>query len=205
MRRAAAARGRELGLQIMTPSLLATRPAGGLLCPASREGIEIGIRAALGESGLLKDITPIGAFPEPPVPLFARCETCGVQASTFGRDRLRNSRVSRILHGSNAVRRHLQPGERLPPNLYDLARAAEQAAPRVNRITSHRELSLVAKQGSFSRNGSAIIRQVDEDLSISDHRAPTTLLVRQAAKITNRSISASDAAPRSVINLCTSA
>ena len=54
MRRASAARDGELGLQIMTPSLLATRLAGGLLRPASRESIEIGIRAALGESGLLK-------------------------------------------------------------------------------------------------------------------------------------------------------
>ena len=56
MRRALAARERELGLQIITPSLLAARLAGGLLRPASRESIEIGIRMALSEPGLLKDI-----------------------------------------------------------------------------------------------------------------------------------------------------
>ncbi len=46
MRRAVAALNHELGLQIMTPSVLAARLAGGLLRPASRESIEIGIRTA---------------------------------------------------------------------------------------------------------------------------------------------------------------
>src|SRR5712671_1381975 len=63
MRRATAARGHELGLQIITPSLLAARLAGGLLRPASRESIEIGIRVALSERGLLKDIAPISDLP----------------------------------------------------------------------------------------------------------------------------------------------
>ena len=63
MRRAAAARGHELGLQIMTPSLLAARLAGGLLRPASRESIEIGIRTALMQPGLLENIAAISDLP----------------------------------------------------------------------------------------------------------------------------------------------
>src|ERR1700730_19369616 len=63
MRRAAAARDHELGLQILTPSLLAARLAGGLLRPASREIIEIGIRTALMQPGLLEDLAPISDLP----------------------------------------------------------------------------------------------------------------------------------------------
>jgi hypothetical protein len=47
----------------MTPSLLAARLAGGLLHPASRETIEIGIRAALKEPSALKDIGPVRDLP----------------------------------------------------------------------------------------------------------------------------------------------
>jgi hypothetical protein len=62
-RRAAAARGRELGLQVMTPPQMAARLAGGLLRPASRESIEAGIRAALSRPDLLKSIGPISDLP----------------------------------------------------------------------------------------------------------------------------------------------
>src|SRR4051794_17239614 len=63
MRRAAAARHGELGLQIFTPAQLAARLAGGLLRPASRASIEDGIRAALAQPGLLQDIGPISDLP----------------------------------------------------------------------------------------------------------------------------------------------
>jgi hypothetical protein len=132
MRRAAAARDRELGLQIMTPPLLAARLAGGLLRPASRESIEIGIRTALSQPGLLEDIAPIADLPGA---TRAVLHTLGnVWRAGFD---LRTGpyaeqpRVQDLARIEDAVRLHVQAGERLLPDLCDLARAAVQTAPRV--------------------------------------------------------------------------
>ncbi len=132
MRRASAARDRELGLQIMTPSLLATRLAGGLLRPASRESIEIGIRAALGESGLLKDITPISGLPGTTRAVLRTLRNIwrsgfDIRTGPYAEQ----PRIQDLARIEDMVRRHLQPGERLLPDLYDLARAAAGLAPRL--------------------------------------------------------------------------
>jgi hypothetical protein len=102
-RRAAAAREGALGLQIMTPSLLAARLAGGLLRPASRESIETGIRAALSQRDSLEDIAPISGYPEQPAPCFAPYEEFGVRGLTFARAHTPCSRVSKIWHGSRTL------------------------------------------------------------------------------------------------------
>jgi hypothetical protein len=131
-RRAAAARNHELGLQIMTPSLLAARLAGGLLRPASRESIEIGIRSALSQPGLLEDITPISGLPGAIRAVLSTLRNVwragfDLRAGPYAAQ----PRVQDLARIENAVRLHLQPGERLLPDLCHLARAAVQLAPRV--------------------------------------------------------------------------
>ncbi|WP_128948164.1 PD-(D/E)XK nuclease family protein [Bradyrhizobium nanningense] len=132
MRRAAAARDRKLGIQILTPPQLAARLAGGLLHPASRESVEIGIRKALGEPGLLKDIAPISDLPGAARAIFRTLRNIwrsGFDLRTgpyAGQPRIQD--LARI---EDTVRLHLQPGERLLPDLCDLARAAVSLAPRV--------------------------------------------------------------------------
>jgi hypothetical protein len=132
MRRAAAARDHELGLQIMTPSLLAARLAGGLLRPASRESIEMGIRAALSQRGLLEDITPISGLPGATRAVLRTLRNVwragfDLRAGTYAGQ----PRVQDLARIEDTVRLHLQPGERLLPDLFDLARAAVAVAPRV--------------------------------------------------------------------------
>lgn len=131
-RRAAAARDHELGLQIMTPPLLAARLAGGLLRAASRESIEIGIRAALSEPGLLEDLAPICALPGATRAVLRTLRNVwragfDLRAGPYaGQPRIQD--LARI---EDTVRLHLRPGERLLPDLCDLARAAAPVAPRV--------------------------------------------------------------------------
>jgi hypothetical protein len=132
MRRARAAHDHEFGLQIVTPSLLAARLAGGLLHPASRESIEIGVRAALSQTGKLKDI---GAISDLPGTIRAVVRTLrNVWRAGFN---LRNgafaqqTRVHDLAWIEDTVRLHLRPGERLLPDLRDLAHAAMSFAPRV--------------------------------------------------------------------------
>jgi hypothetical protein len=132
MCRAAAARDHVLGLQIMTPSLLAARLAGGLLRPASRESIEIGIRAALSQRGLLEDITPISGLPGATRAVLRTLRNVwragfDLRAGPYAGQ----PRVQGLARIEDTVRLHLQPGERLLPDLCDLARAAVQLAPRV--------------------------------------------------------------------------
>ena len=132
MRRAAAARDHKLGLQIMTPSLLAARLAGGLLRPASRESIEIGIRSALSQRGLLEDITPISGLPGATRAVLRTLRNVwragfDLRAGPYAVQ----PRVQDLARIEDAVRLHLHPGERLLPDLCDLARAAVQVAPRV--------------------------------------------------------------------------
>jgi hypothetical protein len=131
-RRAAAARNHELGLQIMTPSLLAARLAGGLLRPASRESIEIGIRSALSQPGLLEDITPISGLPGATRAVLSTLRNVwragfDLRAGPYAAQ----PRVQDLARIEDAMRLHLQPGERLLPDLCHLARAAVQLAPRV--------------------------------------------------------------------------
>jgi hypothetical protein len=63
MRRTAAARGNELGLQIFTPPQLAARLAGGLVRHASRASVEVGIRTALTQPDRFLEIAPICEVP----------------------------------------------------------------------------------------------------------------------------------------------
>ncbi len=132
MRRAVAARDHELGLQIMTPSLLAARLAGGLLRPASRESIETGIRAALNQHGFLKDITPISGLPGATRAVLHTLRNVwragfDLRAEPYARQ----PRVQDLTRIEDTVRLNLHPGERLLPDLCDLARAAVQISPRV--------------------------------------------------------------------------
>jgi hypothetical protein len=132
MRRTAAARDHELGTQIMTPSLLAARLAGGLLHPASRESIEIGIRTALSQPGLLQDIAPISDLPGATRAVLRTLRNvwhAGFDLRTGPyADQPRVQDLARI---EDTVRLHLRPGERLLPDLCDLAGAAVRLAPRV--------------------------------------------------------------------------
>jgi hypothetical protein len=132
MRRAAAARDHELGLQILTPSLLAARLAGGLLRPASREIIEIGIHTALMQPGLLEDLAPISDLPGTTGAVLRSLRN--VWRSGFdlrSEPHATQPRIQDLARIEDAVRLQLHPGERLLPDLCDLARAAVQSAPRV--------------------------------------------------------------------------
>jgi hypothetical protein len=127
---AAAARNHELGLQIMTPSLLAARLAGGLLRPASRESIEIGIRSALSQPGLLEDITPISGLPGAIRAVLSTLRNVwracfDLRAGPYAAQ----PRVQDLARIENAVRLHLQPSERLLPDLCH--RAPHQAVAGV--------------------------------------------------------------------------
>ena len=132
MRRAAAARGRELGLQIMTPPLLAARLAGGLLHPASRESIEIGIREALSQPGLLQDLAPIADLPGATRAVLRTLRN--VWRAGFdlrSEPYAKQSRVQDLARIEDIVRLKLRPGECLLSDLCDQARAEIQLAPRV--------------------------------------------------------------------------
>jgi hypothetical protein len=132
MRRAAAARGSEVGLQILTSSQLAARLAGGLLRPASRASIEEGIRAALRQSGRLLDIAPISDLPG--VARALRRTLRNVWRSSYD---LRSGpgfatqRVRDLAFVEEVIREHLQPGELLMPDLRQRACDNLALAPRI--------------------------------------------------------------------------
>src|ERR1700722_7029996 len=65
MRRIAAARDGELGIQIMTLPLLAARLAGGFVQPASRPQLLAAIRAAL-DAGGFRDLEALRLLPGTP-------------------------------------------------------------------------------------------------------------------------------------------
>ncbi|WP_404926226.1 PD-(D/E)XK nuclease family protein [Mesorhizobium sp. ORM16] len=132
MRRAAAARGHEFGLQIMTTPLLAARLAGGLLHPASRESIEIGIRTALSEPGLLQDLAPIADLPGATRAILRTLRNVwragfDLRSGPYAKQ----PRVQDLSRIEDVVRLQLRPGEYLLPDLNDLARAAVRLAPRL--------------------------------------------------------------------------
>ena len=132
MRRAAAARGHEIGLQILTPWQLAGRLAGGFLRPASRMSIEEGIRAALRQPGRLLDIAPISDFPGMTRAL--RRTLRNIWRSGYD---LRSgpasatARVRDLAFVEEVVRERLQPGEVLMPDLCRRAHNNFALAPRI--------------------------------------------------------------------------
>ncbi len=116
----------------MTPPLLAARLAGGLLHSASRESIEIGIRAALKEPNLLEDIAPVRDLPGVTRALHETLRN--VWRAGFdlkAKPYVDKPRVRDLIEIEETIRLHLQPGECLLPDLCELARAAVQRAPRV--------------------------------------------------------------------------
>ena len=116
----------------MTPPLLAARLAGGLLRPASRESIEIGIRTALSQRGLLEEIAPITDLPGTTRAVLHTLRNVWRAGFDLRTGRYAEQpRVQDLARIEDTVRLHLQPGERLLPDLCDLARAAVQIAPRV--------------------------------------------------------------------------
>jgi hypothetical protein len=132
MRRAAAARESALGLQIMTPPLLAARLAGGLLRPASRESIEIGIRAALTQPDLLRDITPISDLPGATRAVLRTLRNIWRSGfSLRSEPHAAKPRIQDLSRIEDTVRIHLQPGERLLPDLYELAVQGVPIAPHI--------------------------------------------------------------------------
>jgi hypothetical protein len=132
MRRAEAARGHEIGLQILTPSQLAARLAGGLLRPASRTSIEEGIRAALRQRGRLLDIAPISDFPG-----MTRALSRTLRSIWRSGYDLRSgpgsatARVRDLAFVEETIREHLQPGEVLMPDLCQCAHDNLALAPRI--------------------------------------------------------------------------
>jgi hypothetical protein len=132
MRRAAAARGHEVGLQILTPSQLAARLAGGLLRPASRTSIEEGIRAALRQPGRLFDIAPISDLPGMTRAL--RRTLRSIWQSGYDLQSGRGSATARIrdlASVEDVIREHLQPGELLTPDLCRRAHNNLALAPKI--------------------------------------------------------------------------
>jgi hypothetical protein len=131
MRRAAAARGRELGTQILTPSQLAAHMAGGFLRPASRVSIEAGIRAALSQQDRLLEIGPISDFPGMTRAL--RRTLRNIWRSGYdlrAGHGCETKRVRDLAFVEEAIRKNLRPGEELPPDLCRRARASLALAPR---------------------------------------------------------------------------
>jgi PD-(D/E)XK nuclease superfamily len=132
MRRAAAARRHEMGLQILLPSQLAARLAGGLLRPASRASIEEGIRAALNQPDRLLDIARIVDLPGMTRAL--RRTLRNVWRSGYD---LRSgtgsetARVRDLAFVEEVVRERLLPGEVLMPDLCRRARDNLAFAPRI--------------------------------------------------------------------------
>jgi hypothetical protein len=131
-RRAVAARGRELGLQVMTAPQLAARLAGGLLGPASLESIEAGIRAALNRPDLLKSISPISDLPGATRATLRTLQN--IWRSGFDLRAVphaEHARVQDLAHIEDIVRANLRPGERILPDLCALAVGGVPHAPRL--------------------------------------------------------------------------
>ncbi|MGD9812121.1 MAG: hypothetical protein AB7U35_12455, partial [Sphingobium sp.] len=132
VRRAAAARDQEFGLQILTPPLLAARLAGGLLHPASRESIETGIRAALDNPHTLEDLEPIADLPGATRAVLRTLRN--VWRAGFdlrSKPHAEQPRIRDLARIEDVVRLHLQPGECLLPDLCTLASAAVHFSPRL--------------------------------------------------------------------------
>lgn len=132
MRRAAAARANEFGLQILTAPQLAARLAGGLKRPASRESIEAGIMAALARPENFQELGPVH---DKPGMTRALVRTLGniwragfdLRAPPYG-DRLR---IRDLAYTEDVIRETLEPGEYLLPDLERLARAQLASAKTV--------------------------------------------------------------------------
>lgn len=124
MRRAAAARSNELGLQILTLPQLAARLAGGLKRPASRESIEAGIIAALGAPDRLKELAPVCDMPGMIRALNRTLQKIWRSGFDLRRSPYRDlPRVQDLAYIDEVVRATLEPGEHLLPDLERLARA----------------------------------------------------------------------------------
>lgn len=132
MRRAAAARSSEFGLQILTVSQFAARLAGGLKRPASQESIEAGIMAALAAP---EKLVELGAVHDMPGMTRALVRTLrNVWRSGFDlhlsahRD---EPRIRDLAYIEDVVRDRLAPGEYLLPDLERLAHARQATAGAV--------------------------------------------------------------------------
>ncbi len=124
MRRVAAARSNELGLQILTLPQLAARLAGGLKRPASRESIEAGIIAALGNPERLKELAPVHEMPGMIRALDRTLRKVWRSGFDLRRAPYRDlPRVQDLAYIEDVVRETLEPGEHLLPDLERLARA----------------------------------------------------------------------------------
>jgi hypothetical protein len=132
MRRTAAARGNELGLQIFTPPQLAARLAGGLVRHASRASVEVGIRTALTQPDRFLEIAPICEVPGMPRALMRTLRN----AWRSGYD-LRSGpnsvapRIRDLAFVEETIRQQLPPGELLLSDLCLRARTNLELAPRV--------------------------------------------------------------------------
>lgn len=116
----------------MTPPLLAARLAGGLLHPASRDSIELGIRSALNQRDLLQDLAPIADLPGATRAVARTLRNLWRAGFDLRSERYaEQSRVQDLVRIEEVIRLQLRPGERLLPDLCDMARAAAQTAPRV--------------------------------------------------------------------------
>jgi hypothetical protein len=132
MRRAAAARASEFGLQILTAPQLVARLAGGLKRPASRESIEAGIMAALAQPNNFQELGPVH---DKPGMTRALVRTLGniwragfsLRAPPYG-DRVR---IKDLAYIEDVIRERLEPGEYLLPDLERLARAQLATAKTV--------------------------------------------------------------------------
>lgn len=124
MRRAAAARAGESGLQILTMPQLAARVAGGLKRPASRESIEAGIIAALSKPARFKELGPVHDMPGMTRALARTLDN--IWRSGFdlrGGPFATLPRVVDLAFIEDVIREELKPGEHLVPDLERLARA----------------------------------------------------------------------------------
>lgn len=132
MRRAAAARSNELGLQILTLPQLAARLAGGLKRPASRESIEGGIVAALGTPARLKELAPVSEMPGMIRALDRTLQKIWRSGFDLRRAPYRDlPRIQDLAYIEDVVRETLDPGEHLLPDLERLARAQIASAGTV--------------------------------------------------------------------------
>ena len=132
MRRARAARGNEVGLQILTIVQLAARLAGGFRRPASAESIERAVAAALAEPGYLDELEPVRGLPG-----MARAVSRTLRKTWLAGLDLANGpwakhpRVGDLLKIEQRIRELLPPGELVLSDLCSEARAAIATAPSV--------------------------------------------------------------------------
>ncbi len=132
MRRAVAARRRELGIQILTPVQLAVRLAGGFLRPASRESIEDGVLAALSQPERFLEIASISDLPGMNRALRRTLQNIwrsgyDLRSGPYSA----NVRLKDLSFVEDVIREHLRPGEALLGDLCQRARNNVGLAPRV--------------------------------------------------------------------------